>query len=531
MPNWEAYQEAHKRGILPPEKQALYEEALRRGIAPGGHRLTPDEPGLQGPGVSLGKPPGWMKDVPPITQQFRDLPKFAAKALPAIGDVIGTFAAPQYRGALKLGPKLINLGSRMLGSGVGSGAGSIAGQAIEGEGVDLGQVGGEALLGMGGEAGFSAVSGITKPFRKFGKELLSDVTVAGSAIKNKLRRKLVERTTKRAQKFTNDIAPELVKKQDVGIDDLGFMVDAAMDESRAMYSVYETALDRFAKEKGGGVVYLDDTAQLLGDLKEEFGKAIAQRSKRAPNELTMQNAVLREMGYTPTTGFEVKKLFLSDEVTPEQVKYLLATVFKKGQKGGFYDLAPSQRALREKLKEALLSDIDKISMGTKTAKVLKKEADEVFKSIKQFKFVKGLFDKGIQIDKASGRARLLPNLIAENIYRNEKRILKDMPDLWPALKKEADYYRGVATQFEKEATQYMTGLGQVASRGFGGTAGALLFGAPGAIGAEVFGAISAYSLLSPVVQKTLSVAWKGTGKAGLHLGGKAVLFRKPEEEE
>ena len=35
MPNWEAFQEADKRGILPPDKQALYQEAIKRGLAPG----------------------------------------------------------------------------------------------------------------------------------------------------------------------------------------------------------------------------------------------------------------------------------------------------------------------------------------------------------------------------------------------------------------------------------------------------------------------------------------------------------------
>ena len=32
MPNWEAYAEAYKRGILPPDKVGIYEEAVRRGL-------------------------------------------------------------------------------------------------------------------------------------------------------------------------------------------------------------------------------------------------------------------------------------------------------------------------------------------------------------------------------------------------------------------------------------------------------------------------------------------------------------------
>jgi len=30
MPDWEAYQEAYKRGILPEDKKALYEEAMKK---------------------------------------------------------------------------------------------------------------------------------------------------------------------------------------------------------------------------------------------------------------------------------------------------------------------------------------------------------------------------------------------------------------------------------------------------------------------------------------------------------------------
>ena len=32
MPNWEIYAEADKRGILPPEKKSLYDEAVSRGL-------------------------------------------------------------------------------------------------------------------------------------------------------------------------------------------------------------------------------------------------------------------------------------------------------------------------------------------------------------------------------------------------------------------------------------------------------------------------------------------------------------------
>jgi hypothetical protein len=51
-PDWEAYQEAYKRGILPDDKKALYEEALGRGLVPG-TQVQPQQSLLESVGQGL----------------------------------------------------------------------------------------------------------------------------------------------------------------------------------------------------------------------------------------------------------------------------------------------------------------------------------------------------------------------------------------------------------------------------------------------------------------------------------------------
>ena len=63
MPNMELLLEAEKRGILPPEKAGLLQEARKRGLAPGG---TP-EPQSMGMGEMMG---GAIKNFPGSAVQF-----------------------------------------------------------------------------------------------------------------------------------------------------------------------------------------------------------------------------------------------------------------------------------------------------------------------------------------------------------------------------------------------------------------------------------------------------------------------------
>jgi len=435
-------------------------------------------------------------------------------ALPIAGDIAGTMMAPQIKGPQMAG-RAVNLLSRMFGAGIGGGMGSAAGQFAETGEVDTGEMAEQAGIGAGGEAMLSALGPVAKftikPLGKFASEF----TIFGSASLKRLRDKLVKRSTNRAVNFLEDIAPDSIKSQDVGIGGIAAKVNAAMDESRAAYAPYREALSEYA-EKQGGKIPLDDTSQMLGDLKETLAEQVQKRSAsgKPPSKLAIENAVLKEMGYTPTTGFELKKVMREDLADPRQIEHILATFSK-----GWNKLTPSQQAAREKLKQTILDDISRL--GGKDAAVLKKSADENFKSVVRFKKLHDIFEKAIVRTPETGEMYLQPSKLADLIYDNKTVLQRDMPDLWPKLKAEADYYRSIAPEFAKR------GHGPGLSSG-SGMAIAYTFGGPSAIPvAEGFGIASAYALLDPATQKVIKTLAKGVkpiGKAGLHMAGSEIDF-------
>ena len=550
MPNWEAFQEADKRGILTPDKKVLYQEAIKRGLVPafqGGQPKTLPGRVIQ-PGMSeqqaffermrprfedpqkplldpnsFAEPSGWQKT--------------AGVGLPIAGDIAMTFAAPQAQGP-RLAGKLGNLLMRGLSSAEGSYAGSFVGQQIEKGGVDTQEAGKEAALGFGGELALGLLGGpikwVAKKVTRPMMELMSDITFSGSAVKEKLRNNLIARTSKRAIDFIEKAAPDIVKKQDVDVRDLGVMVESALDETRLMFSIYEDALEKHAV-KNNGLIALDDTSQFLGDLKETLRTKITKMRKTgsSPSEFVVNNRVLKELGYTPQTGFELQKLLEDDLANPKQVKYLLATVFKSGKKG-YERLTPSVQNLREELKEVMKNDLNRITetSGGKSALAAKEEADEVFKTVKQFQFIKNLFDRSIR-ELDTGKRELRPYKLYREIYENKKSIQKQMPELWPKLKAEADYHKKIAPEFSAQERRLIGGAGAAVSRGIGGAMGTLLLGPTGIPIMEGVGAINAFALMSPKAQKIIgaiiSQSTKSLSKTGLHLGGKQINFSERGE--
>jgi len=113
MPNWEAYEEASKRGILPEDEAALYEEAKRRGLVPGFERSEPSQQ------------PNLLQSVGPEREM------------------------PWYEQAGRSGIEQLPLAGMMLGGGGGAGLGALAG----GLGAIPGGIIGSMLGGGAGEWG------------------------------------------------------------------------------------------------------------------------------------------------------------------------------------------------------------------------------------------------------------------------------------------------------------------------------------------------------------------------------------------
>jgi len=531
--NWELYSEAYKRGILPAEKKTLYEEAVNRGI-------VPDRPEGHPTSTVTGLP------VPTGEEAFEGSKKAIKTFLPIAGDIAMTALAPQIGVPAKLstlgkfGIQAANMLFRGAGSAAGAGGGSMAADVLTGDQVDTQRAQKEALIGLASEAGLSVAG---KPIKwGIGKlkdpvmELVSDITFLGSAMKGRLRNKMIDQTTDRANKFVADLAPDIVKNQNVGISDLRVMVKSALEENRVMYDLYEDVLSKQAA-KTGGKIELPATHGLFDKVRTQAWEEMSTGGK-APSRLSLNARIRNIFGFAKQSDFsdilEVFKPLGGKEagikVTPKQIQGLLATVYKKGKKG-FHDLpSESMKVLREDLKSALLKDLDAIAGqgGQKTVLQAKKTADETFKAIKQFDFINRLFEKSISEVPGTGAQQLQPVKLAKLIYSSKGKIQREMPDLWPKLKKEADFYMEIGPQFGKQASQMISGSGSVISRGLGGAIGGFLGGAPGVATAEGLGIVSAYTLLTPKAQKIISgivsQSTKGAGKAGLHLGGQELSF-------
>ena len=102
MPNWEAYSEAYKRGILPEDKKAVFEEAMKRGLvpnaAPAEQSAQPATPQPEAPPKGLSQLAGegsMLEYQGQMTEPSRAVAGAVAPYAPAAGAVLGgTVAAP-----------------------------------------------------------------------------------------------------------------------------------------------------------------------------------------------------------------------------------------------------------------------------------------------------------------------------------------------------------------------------------------------------------------------------------------------------
>lgn len=464
--------------------------------------------------------------------------RLVGAALPIVGDIAGTIGAQFIPGlnvaknaslALRLGRGGLNVGKRMVGAGVGGFGGSVAGQKVEGEDIDYQEALLQGGLGAASELGFGILGVVKKPLMK----MASSTTMWGSKLKNVLQDRLIDKTTRRAEKFILDVAPEAVAKQPVGMNDIGLMVTKALDEDKLVYEAYEKALDAAAT---GGAVKFPKTTEYITEVREQAAQQLEESLGRPPTRIQINARVRKILGYGPSTDFaDVLEMMKptgtkwygqeTEAIPVKQVKGLFATAFKSG-KSKFESMSQAMRSQREKLKEAMLSDLESVSPA---AAGLKKQADETLKAVKRFNEISRLFQSGIRTDQVTGETTVQAHKLAKLIYGAERRIKRDMPDLWPRLKEEADYYSRVA---EKVGDKEVKGGLAEAAKGLPwGTATAIYLGGPTyGVLAEGFGAVSAWALMGETDRKLLKVLAEGfakpASKAALHLGGQSVEFQQ-----
>ena len=150
----------------------------------------------------------------------------------------------------------------------------------------------------------------------------------------------------------------------------------------------------------------------------------------------------------------------------------------------------------------------------------------------EFSFISDLYKKSTKEIPETGKQFLQPFKLATLIDENKEMIKTVMPDLYPKLMQEAQYYFKVAPEFESASILKGAGAVAVLSRGIGGSAGTYLMGGAGIPVAEGVGALSAWALLSPSAKKGLRTLTKtakyGVAKPALHLRGDAIPFEMYE---
>jgi hypothetical protein len=195
----------------------------------------------------------------------------------------------------------------------------------------------------------------------------------------------------------------------------------------------------------------------------------------------------------------INDLFANDKIDVKDAKYLIAQM-----KGNYNTDSQGLVKLKDDLQKTMLDDIGKMTDTGSEAIAARERATEIFKATKQwfrdnplaatiskkpmwsggytvdrllkgsadevknikdaviktpegkkawagveFAFLDDLYSRHIKdAGTGSGKKKLLPDPLAEEIYAKEEWIKKVMPEVWPKLKAEADFYKEAAPQFE-----------------------------------------------------------------------------------
>jgi hypothetical protein len=499
-------------------------------------------------GELTGRPVSAMtsKVEPTPGERMRGGQEAAAAMAPIAGDIGLTMAAPQFKGPqllLRAANAIIRGGAAFAG---GAG-GELAGQKILGEEADLGKAVVQGGIGAAVETGLPGAAFVARKAAKPVLELAANVTVSGKAILNRARDRIIRDTTDRSMAFINDLKVPGSKSES------GLQIGAALADKqdfKKVYAGYNKLVDSAAGE--GNEIILDGFSQKIGDMVQE---QMARQGDQ--NWGTALGAVLKDLNIDAKSKRILNDMYKqSGYLNKEDVKYVLAKI----NKGWKADTSTTKK-LKEDLKATLLDDIGINSMTGAEAAEAKRTADEIFKQTKQwfeqnpaaqsviqkmrsrggtyfeafpekamdnifaadpeqlvrikaevvkapggaeawagaeYQFLKDIFDRSIVVDKAAGETKLMPYDLHRAIYENKDKIQKLMPDLWPKLKAEADYYLEVAPEFKKRATAGALGGTE---RVVGAAGASAAMGPVGVPVAEGFGAISAYALMSKSSQK------------------------------
>jgi hypothetical protein len=385
--------------------------------------------------------------APPVTLTTEQ----AGDHLKTWGPVAGAIAAPLVAPTIGAAGTAGTVGKtvysgldlllKALSAGAGGGGASYATERIAGTPHDeaLPAAGGVAAGSMIGEGIGGFATKALGPMLKSGMKWGMGKGPWGDFIQKRVLAQydeLQNEAVQRGVKYLDDIAPDLVKAQQSGVDDLGVKVTAALDEAAAVYKKYEGVLREAADETGE--VALPNVAKHIQTLTRESDAPVGK--------------ILREMGYKPNgeAGSIVKKIINTGKATPDEVMFVLNNIYKKGgKKSAYQKMNPTHKGHREKLKDAFMGDIE-VATGAEgaSAGALKAEADAAWKSINRFKFVRQIFSRGLKYNSKTNEPYILPGALSKTIYDRLPHVKKYMPELYDGLKREADYYAEIAPRMK-----------------------------------------------------------------------------------
>jgi len=463
--------------------------------------------------------PGWLQKM----SEEQSKPGFERDVLPILGDVAGSFMPSPFGKAKavtrlgKIGLKGANLLFKSGTAAGGSAAGEFGAQKVFGEETDFSKMGKQALWGATGEGGARIAGRMLKPVFKWA----SNFTVLGSMLKESVRKKMIDKTTKRASDFIEEFAPEVVRSQgkiaDIG--ELSVRVSEAIDEKNVAYELFNKHIDTLAKGKEGGVI-LDDTQQLMGGLRDRAGEDTISYIEKI-------------YGYKPGSkqALFLKGVIDEELIDADNLKDFLASIYKKGKKSDWGDILPTQRKARETLKETIKTDISKASPEAKTAK---EYADKVFGEIANFKKIQKIFNKNLR-QAPSGDLFLNPTGLANTIEKNKKIISDIDPKLWKRMQEEANFYRKMAKNWRPPTSKNNMAfgvMGGLAAMGLTTAMSVTKAISPNWIPvSEGFGVFSALMQLSPKSRRALGEIVKASVvKPAMHIGGPMMFppFQGPQ---
>ncbi len=401
--------------------------------------------------------------VPTFNERAQAGSTLIRQGLPIFGDVALSVASRRlmtpFTGALRMGPKIggmVKAAGQAAGAGVGSGLGELAAQKVFDEPIDLDMVSNQMMYGAATDLSFSALTKLAGTTLKY----LQKNTSGGQRATKVIAGNILDKTTERAEKFVNDLAPESIRGQTNILDDINLKMSQADLESHAKYSVYKDALK--TQYEKNGEIELQNTWDYLEKLREEvasnnpMGSTIKEGALSKTNIGKGESRLRKDIAlkrYLYPVGATKQRRNIDELLTAARtgepvelgtVDDLLANVF-----GKWGDLTTVEKSRIQGFKEALLKDLDDIPIEYGgTVKTAKDAADLNFKAIRKFSTVLGIYNKSISED-AVGNITFKPKKFAREVLMKERvftapdadPVLKEM---WPRLKAEAEEYARVS---------------------------------------------------------------------------------------